>query len=425
MTVRRRGTLGPPVVALDLRRLAVPCLVGLLAVGSRRASSGSRRHGPADRPASRAPDPAGQSSTIASGALLAVPGGRRSTRISRPAAPRWRCAWPGRRTDRSWTPPRCRSGPSTGSGLRGLPQPAASLLRSDPRAPATSCWSPGGEPAARFEQRGGPGGRGRCGRRGPRSGRAVTSLKGTVSARGRCWASSVIAGQLAARGISRRPTSGRVSPRRSARPVTRSRSPTGWVAPWPEAAGFVEADERHLAPAVPPVRRQLARSAPQRRHDVPMKRVSHTLTYPDTTVDDVYAMLADPAYRKAVADYQEVVDFSCDVSTDRRARHAACASSRRTAPTASRRSPSSWSATRSGSCRRRLVLALGGRHPRHHPRQARRHDRHDDADPVRRRRRPADRPRRQGRASPWSAARSRTSSPASSARPSTPRTRSA
>jgi hypothetical protein len=44
-----------------------------------------------------------------------------------------------------------------------------------------------------------------------------------------------------------------------------------------------------------------------------MKRVSHTLTYSDTTVDDVYAMLADPAYRKAVGDYQKVVDFSCDV----------------------------------------------------------------------------------------------------------------
>jgi hypothetical protein len=45
-----------------------------------------------------------------------------------------------------------------------------------------------------------------------------------------------------------------------------------------------------------------------------MKRVSHTLTYPATTVDDVYAMLADPAYRKAVGDYQKVTDFSCDVT---------------------------------------------------------------------------------------------------------------
>jgi hypothetical protein len=44
-----------------------------------------------------------------------------------------------------------------------------------------------------------------------------------------------------------------------------------------------------------------------------MKRVSHTLTYPATTVDDVFAMLADPAYRKAVGDYQRVTDFSCDV----------------------------------------------------------------------------------------------------------------
>jgi Protein of unknown function (DUF2505) len=45
-----------------------------------------------------------------------------------------------------------------------------------------------------------------------------------------------------------------------------------------------------------------------------MKRVSHSLTYPDTTVDAVFAMLADPAYRKAVADYQHVVDFDCDIS---------------------------------------------------------------------------------------------------------------
>ncbi|MGC4109485.1 MAG: DUF2505 domain-containing protein [Nocardioides sp.] len=46
-----------------------------------------------------------------------------------------------------------------------------------------------------------------------------------------------------------------------------------------------------------------------------MKHVSHTLTYPGTTVDDVYAMLGDPAYRKAVGDYQRVVDFSCDIDS--------------------------------------------------------------------------------------------------------------
>jgi hypothetical protein len=45
-----------------------------------------------------------------------------------------------------------------------------------------------------------------------------------------------------------------------------------------------------------------------------MKRVSHTMTYPGTTVDDVYAMLADAAYRKAVSDYQKAVDFSCEVT---------------------------------------------------------------------------------------------------------------
>jgi Protein of unknown function (DUF2505) len=45
-----------------------------------------------------------------------------------------------------------------------------------------------------------------------------------------------------------------------------------------------------------------------------MKRVGHTMTYRGTTVDDVYAMLADPAYRKAVSDYQKAVDFSCEVT---------------------------------------------------------------------------------------------------------------
>ncbi len=45
-----------------------------------------------------------------------------------------------------------------------------------------------------------------------------------------------------------------------------------------------------------------------------MKRVSHTLTYPGTTVDAVYAMLADPAYRKAVGDYQKVTDFACSIT---------------------------------------------------------------------------------------------------------------
>jgi hypothetical protein len=45
-----------------------------------------------------------------------------------------------------------------------------------------------------------------------------------------------------------------------------------------------------------------------------MKRVNHTLTYPGTTVDAVFAMLGDPAYRRAVADYQRVQDFSCAIS---------------------------------------------------------------------------------------------------------------
>ena len=50
------------------------------------------------------------------------------------------------------------------------------------------------------------------------------------------------------------------------------------------------------------------------RHDVAMKRMDHTLTYPGTTVEDVYAMLADPAFRKAVGDYQRVTDFSCRIT---------------------------------------------------------------------------------------------------------------
>jgi hypothetical protein len=45
-----------------------------------------------------------------------------------------------------------------------------------------------------------------------------------------------------------------------------------------------------------------------------MKRVNHLLTYPDTAIGQVYAMLGDPAYRKAVGDYQRVTDFSCDVA---------------------------------------------------------------------------------------------------------------
>lgn len=48
-------------------------------------------------------------------------------------------------------------------------------------------------------------------------------------------------------------------------------------------------------------------------HDERMKRLSHTLTYQGATVEDVYAMLGDPAYRKAVSDHQGVSDFACDI----------------------------------------------------------------------------------------------------------------
>ena len=63
---------------------------------------------------------------------------------------------------------------------------------------------------------------------------------------------------------------------------------------------------RHSAPATP--------GSGDARHDVRMKRVSHTLTYPGTTVDEVFAMFGDPAYRTAVSEYQQVVDFGCDIT---------------------------------------------------------------------------------------------------------------
>lgn len=45
-----------------------------------------------------------------------------------------------------------------------------------------------------------------------------------------------------------------------------------------------------------------------------MKRVSHSLTYPATTVDEVFAMFVDESYREAVSAYQKVTDFSCDIT---------------------------------------------------------------------------------------------------------------
>ncbi len=47
-----------------------------------------------------------------------------------------------------------------------------------------------------------------------------------------------------------------------------------------------------------------------------MKRVQHTLTYPETTVADVFAMLGDPAYREAVGAYQRVQDFACSIEAE-------------------------------------------------------------------------------------------------------------
>lgn len=47
-----------------------------------------------------------------------------------------------------------------------------------------------------------------------------------------------------------------------------------------------------------------------------MKRVSHTLTYAGTTVSEVFTMFADPTYRKAVSNYQRVIDFDCRITRD-------------------------------------------------------------------------------------------------------------
>jgi hypothetical protein len=44
--------------------------------------------------------------------------------------------------------------------------------------------------------------------------------------------------------------------------------------------------------------------------------VSHTVVYSEATLHDVFAMLGDPAYRRAVADHQRVVDFDCRISMD-------------------------------------------------------------------------------------------------------------
>ena len=45
-----------------------------------------------------------------------------------------------------------------------------------------------------------------------------------------------------------------------------------------------------------------------------MKRIDHTLTYPDASVAEVYAMLTDPDYRTAVSVFQHVTDFSCQIT---------------------------------------------------------------------------------------------------------------
>ncbi|HEY9564224.1 MAG TPA: DUF2505 domain-containing protein [Nocardioides sp.] len=51
-----------------------------------------------------------------------------------------------------------------------------------------------------------------------------------------------------------------------------------------------------------------------------MKRISHELTYPGTTIEQVAAMIGDPTFREAVADHQGVVRRSVSVSGEMPAR---------------------------------------------------------------------------------------------------------
>ena len=87
---------------------------------------------------------------------------------------------------------------------------------------------------------------------------------------------------------------------------------------------------------------------------------------------DVFAMLADPAYRQAVADYQHVVDFDCQISMNGEGMDV--------------RLEQAHGTDRIPGFAQKLVgpeirfvqqetwdVAVGGRHPRDHPRQARRH----------------------------------------------------
>ncbi|WP_067429211.1 DUF2505 domain-containing protein [Nocardioides jensenii] len=45
-----------------------------------------------------------------------------------------------------------------------------------------------------------------------------------------------------------------------------------------------------------------------------MKKLTHELTYPGATVEQVVAMVSDPAFREAVADYQGVIRKTVTVS---------------------------------------------------------------------------------------------------------------
>ena len=164
------------------------------------------------------------------------------------------------------------------------------------------------------------------------------------------------------------------------------------------------------------------------RHDVRMKsRQPWTLTYPDAhRRTRCCAMLADPAFRKAVSVYQHVIDFACRITPETATGRWSCDRAGPRHRPASRRSRQklvgdeirfvqheTWDVP-DGADVEVTIPGKPGEIARHRSRSSR---------PAPTSSRPST--SRSGSASRWSAARSRTSSPASSAGSSTPRTRSA
>ncbi len=113
-----------------------------------------------------------------------------------------------------------------------------------------------------------------------------------------------------------------------------------------------------------------------------MKRVNHTLTYPGATVDDVFAMFADPAYRKAVSEYQHVIDFDCRISMNGDGMDVRIEQAHGTdrIPGFAKKLVGQRDPVRPAGD---LGVTGRSRHPRDHPRQARRDHRHRDPRAVR------------------------------------------